>query len=74
MDSVVLLQLGNGPGSPGGICCQALSEVKLENTDKTSWRHFTDNSQQCSYLFQARFSPKAGLSWEAGYKWKQNFK
>lgn len=36
MDSVVLLQLGNGPGSPGGICCQALSEVKLENTDKTS--------------------------------------
>lgn len=54
---------GNGPGCPvlGGVCCQAPSEVKLENTDKTNWRHSTDISQQCSYLLQARFSPKAGL-------------
>lgn len=43
--------------------CQASSEVKLDNTDKTNWRHSTDISQQCSYLLQARFGPKAGLSW-----------
>lgn len=68
----MLFQSGSGPGSPvvGGVCCQALSEVKLENTDKANWRHSSDISQQCSYLFQARFSPKAGLSQETGYKWR----
>lgn len=52
----------------------AASEVKLENTDKANWRHSKDISQQCSYLVQARFSPKAGLYRETGHKWKQNSK
>ena len=56
----------NGPGSPalGGVCCQSSSEVKLENTDKTNWRHSADISQQYSYLFQARVCPKALVSTE----------
>lgn len=66
--------MGNAPAYCllSKVCCQVPSEVKLENTDKANWRHSKDMSQQCSYLFQARFGPKAG-PWETGAQMKAEF-